>query len=308
MLDNESLRTFMVVADEGSFSQAAKKLNKTSAAIGYRIKSLETKLGLELIKRTTRSITLTKEGEHLKNRCRQIFALFESVPQELDDISKGVEHEFSLVVNKLLYDDVIVSRLIAYLTTEYPHTCFKVYRETYMGVWEALEADRCDLAIGAPGMHPMGTQFQTLALGNINWLFVMAPGHPLNRMTGILPDSALERFPAVNFEDTSTERKKSKAWLLPGQKEIIVPDLKTKLRCHLEGVGVGFLPETLCAPYLRAGRLITRRVSNPRLCSPMSLAWRESHKGVIANDLIEMFTRKDPGIQGFIENIDHKTI
>ena len=48
MLDPETLRTFVSVAETGSFSRAAEKLYKTTATISYRIKLLEDNTGVAL--------------------------------------------------------------------------------------------------------------------------------------------------------------------------------------------------------------------------------------------------------------------
>ena len=65
MFDPETLRTFIAVAETGSFSKAAERLCKTTATISYRIKLLEENTGVALFFRTTRSVTLTAAGEHL---------------------------------------------------------------------------------------------------------------------------------------------------------------------------------------------------------------------------------------------------
>ncbi|PUM35896.1 HTH-type transcriptional activator AllS, partial [Salmonella enterica subsp. enterica serovar Dublin] len=54
MFDPETLRTFISVAETGSFSKAAERLCKTTATISYRIKLLEENTGVGLFFRTTR--------------------------------------------------------------------------------------------------------------------------------------------------------------------------------------------------------------------------------------------------------------
>lgn len=58
--------------------------------------------------------------------------------------------------------------------------------------------------------------------------------------------SAAAPFPAINIEDSARTLTKRVAWRLPGQKEIIVPDMETKIAAHLAGVGIGFVPQPLC--------------------------------------------------------------
>lgn len=60
-----SLRAFSAVAETGSYSKAGAQLNVTQAAISQQVKSLETRLGISLVVRAGRGITLTAEGASL---------------------------------------------------------------------------------------------------------------------------------------------------------------------------------------------------------------------------------------------------
>ncbi len=59
---NEAIRSYIRVVDEGSFTSAARRLNTTSSAVSKRIHWLEERVGVQLLKRTTRSINLTEDG------------------------------------------------------------------------------------------------------------------------------------------------------------------------------------------------------------------------------------------------------
>ena len=59
------LLAFMAVAQEGSFTRAAAKLATSQSALSHTVRRLETRLGLRLLSRTTRSVALTEAGERL---------------------------------------------------------------------------------------------------------------------------------------------------------------------------------------------------------------------------------------------------
>lgn len=104
MFDPETLRTFIAVAETGSFSKAAERLCKTTATISYRIKLLEENTGVALFFRTTRSVTLTAAGEHLLCQARDWLGWLESMPSELQQVNDGVERQVNIVINNLLYN------------------------------------------------------------------------------------------------------------------------------------------------------------------------------------------------------------
>lgn len=303
-LDPESLRTFVTVAQLRSFSAAAELLHKTTSAVSYRIRTLEDSMGTPLFQRTTRSVALTASGEVLLEKASQIFEWLQSLPQELKQINDGVEPQFSLVVNNILYDPDAVAALLADLHRLFPHTVFRVRRAVYMGVWDEMLHHGGQFAIGAPGFHTISDDFVTEPLGTVNWIFIVARDHPLATAPAPLGNDVLRRYPAVNVEDTSQHLSKRTAWRLPGQQELIVPDMHAKVACHMKGLGVGFLPMRSVQEALRAGVLVERTVSSGRSPSPLALAWRRAGAGRIAAHLRSLFASRAPLAAAFCTPLD----
>ncbi|EEX4774112.1 HTH-type transcriptional activator AllS [Escherichia coli] len=301
MFDPETLRTFIAVAETGSFSKAAERLCKTTATISYRIKLLEENTGVALFFRTTRSVTLTAAGEHLLSQARDWLSWLESMPSELQQVNDGVERQVNIVINNLLYNPQAVAQLLAWLNERYPFTQFHISRQIYMGVWDSLLYEGFSLAIGVTGTEALANTFSLDPLGSVPWRFVMAADHPLANVEEPLTEAQLRRFPAVNIEDSARTLTKRVAWRLPGQKEIIVPDMETKIAAHLAGVGIGFLPKSLCQSMIDNQQLVSRVIPTMRPPSPLSLAWRKFGSGKAVEDIVTLFTQRRPEISGFLE-------
>lgn len=306
MLDQETLRAFVKVAENHSFSKAAELLHKTPAAISYRIKMLEENVGTRLFIRTTRTVTLTPAGVHLLERCRQWLSWIDDMPGELHQINEGVERNVNIVINNLLYNSSAVTQLLVWLNQQFPFTQFTLSNQVYMGVWDSLLYDDFQLAIGVTGYESLSNTIGILPLGEINWVFVVASHHPLASQLGVLKERVLRAYPAVNIEDTSRNLTRRVAWLLSGQREIKVPDMQTKLECHLSGLGVGFLPKNICQPYIEQGLLISLEVENRRSASQLSLAWSKEPCGKSAKSIIDLFRYHDERITPFLANIDQR--
>jgi DNA-binding transcriptional LysR family regulator len=71
-LDLDQLQSFCAIADCGSFTEAARRVNKTQSAVSMQIKRLEERLGHPLLSREGRSVTLTQHGEALYARARRM--------------------------------------------------------------------------------------------------------------------------------------------------------------------------------------------------------------------------------------------
>ena len=85
-LDLDQLQSFCSIADCGSFTEAARRVNKTQSAVSMQIKRLEERLGHPLLAREGRSVTLTREGEELYARARRMLRVNAEI---LDHFSDG---------------------------------------------------------------------------------------------------------------------------------------------------------------------------------------------------------------------------
>ena len=86
--DLRQLRAFVSVADEGSFTLAAKKLFLTQSAISHSMKALEDSLGCRLLERLGKKTVLTEEGEVFLRRCRRVLGELEDAGRELDGLKR----------------------------------------------------------------------------------------------------------------------------------------------------------------------------------------------------------------------------
>lgn len=304
MLDQETMTTFITVAECQSFSQAAKLLHKSTATISYRIKILEEYVGVQLFFRTTRIVNLTASGEYLLEHCRQWHHWLSTMPSQLRLVNEGVEQEITIAINNLLYDPDVISNLLQYLSQRFPFTRINITRHVYMGVWDSLLSNKSDIAIGVPGSESLDSGVNTLFLGKIDWVFTVSNHHPLASIDSILNDEQLRAYPTINIEDTSQTLSKRTAWLLSGQREIKVPDMQTKILCHLKGTGIGFLPASVSKPYIQNQQLIEKTIKRPRRPSPLSLAWNGTQQGEVLKTIIKLFKLQDPIIKPLLALVE----
>src|SRR5580658_10816457 len=82
-----SLTTFVRVVDSGGFSAAGRRLNMSTAMISNHVHALEERLGVRLLNRTTRKVSLTEAGKAYYDRCTHILADLE----QADDIAGALQ-------------------------------------------------------------------------------------------------------------------------------------------------------------------------------------------------------------------------
>ncbi|SEF55824.1 LysR family transcriptional regulator [Vibrio hangzhouensis] len=82
------INTYIRVVEEGSFNGAARRLNTTSSAISKRIHWLEERIGVQLLKRTTRSVTQTEAGALFYQRAKDSLDRFQSIIDETRSVNE----------------------------------------------------------------------------------------------------------------------------------------------------------------------------------------------------------------------------
>src|SRR5690606_38545168 len=75
LLDSDQLKTFVAIAETGSFTRAAEVVFKTQSAVSMQMKRLEERIGKPIFERDGRSSKLTVEGERLLDYARRIVRL-----------------------------------------------------------------------------------------------------------------------------------------------------------------------------------------------------------------------------------------
>jgi len=84
MFEPDLLRTFVMVAECGGFSRAAERLNSTQSTVSHQIKRLEAQAARTFLNRTTRSISLTEDGEILIDYARKFLRLADDAKQHFN--------------------------------------------------------------------------------------------------------------------------------------------------------------------------------------------------------------------------------
>jgi DNA-binding transcriptional LysR family regulator len=109
MFDTVLLRSFVTVVQEGGFTRAANRLHLTQSAISAHLRRLEEQAGKNLLLRTTRSVTLTPDGELLMGYARAILALNQDALAQLSRVSTRGP------VRVGLSEDIVSARLMTAL-------------------------------------------------------------------------------------------------------------------------------------------------------------------------------------------------
>jgi DNA-binding transcriptional LysR family regulator len=98
-MDTQNLKAFILVAETGSFSQAAEKLHLTQPAVSKRVALLEEQLGTELFDRIGRIISLTEAGKALLPQAKSVERALDAAEQSVRDLAGDVAGQLRLATS-----------------------------------------------------------------------------------------------------------------------------------------------------------------------------------------------------------------
>lgn len=148
MLDTDILRTFVAVADTGSFTKAGEAVGRTQSAVSMQIKKLEDQLGKQLVVREKKRVILTHEGRLLLKNGRQLLRLSD------ETVAAIKEPEMSGIVRIGMPDDYAWSWMpviFREFAETHPNIEFEMLCDTSSSIIEKTKSSELDIAVVTSG-------------------------------------------------------------------------------------------------------------------------------------------------------------
>lgn len=248
------LMVFAVVAKKGSFTQAAEELGITKSAVSQQVSLLENEVGVRVLNRTTRGVSLTALGEKLLLRCQllqdQVDLLF------TDIVNAGIDPKgrFAVTFPHALESNVVLPA-IEQLCTEYTGL------EPELIVSDSamdLVANNLDIAIHA-GELP-DSSYRALPVGTMTELFCATPLYLNRASTPKTPESLCEhRWIATSWQHRSMSilhRDNNEKLIINLNRFARVNTLPSALEMALRHMGIVLLPDVIARPLFKTGELV----------------------------------------------------
>ncbi len=272
-LSPENLHLIATVARSGSMAAAARELGLVPSSLTYRVRQVEDALDVLVFDRSSRRARLTPAGSELLRAGEHLLRELDAVAQRVRRVATGWEPELTIAADALIARTTLFELCEAFYALGAP-TRLRLRAETLSGTWEALLNGQADLALGVPtDLAPSGG-LSLEAMGSVEFVFAVAPHHPLAAMPEPLSTEAIQGHRAVAAADSSQRGRGVTVNLLPGQDVLTVPTMQYKLEAQLRGLGCGWLPLPLARPYLDAGRLVSKAVRQPPRTLRVGYVWR----------------------------------
>jgi DNA-binding transcriptional LysR family regulator len=255
--DLNVLAAFLAVAEERSFTRAAKRVGVSRSALSHAVRGLEERIGVRLLSRTTRSVAPTDAGEQLLGRLRPALGDIASVLDHIAERRERPAGRVRLVVSPLAAAMVLAPKLGAFA---------RAYPDVVLDVTTTNEM-RLDLVAGHfdAGIH-LGEFIERdmIAVRVSADQRAAIVGAPAYFAAYPKPKSPrdLTTHRCLNFRHGADETyrwefdKGKQSLTVAVEGPLVVDDVQLLIRAAVDGVGLTFLMEEQAAPYLASGALV----------------------------------------------------
>jgi len=274
----DALQILDAIDRRGSFAGAGEELHKVPSTISYTVSKLEQDLGVQVFDRLGPKVALTKAGRELLKEGRYLLKAAEDLEHRVRRVASGWETELTIGMDSVFSPSALIPDVLEFCAVA-NGTRLRFSQESLSGTWEALLDRRVDLLVGAAGEGPSGGGYNSVAIGSTEFVFTVAPSHPLATVDKTLGKAELQSYRAITVSDSVRKMAPRTVGLLFGQDTLALPNMRTKYEFQLAGVGFGFLPEPLARSAIARGLLIEKQVEEPRQPEPLYLAWRTDDDG-----------------------------
>jgi DNA-binding transcriptional LysR family regulator len=255
--DLANLTAFVAVADQRSFRAAASRLDVTPSALSHSMRQLEERLGVRLLNRTTRSVSVTDAGLRLLKRLRPAI---DQIGGALEDLNQ--ERQRPLGRLRVYAAHVAGAAVVAPIWGRFLSTYPEVHLELAVGDAPIdIVAKGFDAGIGPRDRVP-ADMILVRVMGPMKIAVVGAPTYFARRRPPRVPDD-LARHSCVQYRVAADgavlvwpfERNgKSRRISVDGR--VMVNHTDLAVRAAVDGLGIAYTLEALAEPFVRSGHLI----------------------------------------------------
>ena len=297
------IEAFVAAAEAGNFALAALRLRLTRSAVAKSVSRLEARLGTRLFHRTTRSQSLTEDGQTYYERCRRALA-------ELDAADVAVEAGRTTpsgrlrVTMPILIGRELVAPVLLELARTYPDLALDI---TFSDSVIDLVDERFDLAVrsgpladsAVMAMRPLGWQWMGV-YASPEYLAQCAPPNSFDELEA---DRGRHRF-VVYVRDSShhpwqfhDESGLVRSFEAPTQVRFSCNSLEANKMAAIAGMGLTRLPAWLVADALQTGILVRAFDESHPFGYPLHAVWPQSRTLPLkTRTAIDLLAHRLPGL------------
>ncbi|MEC9466080.1 MAG: LysR family transcriptional regulator [Myxococcota bacterium] len=288
----DQLQVLEAIDRLGSFSAAANELHRATSAVSYSVKSLEAALELELFDRSGHRAVLTDGGRLVLEEARGVLERARRIETLADQLQQGWEPRLLVVLDGVLPMKPAMRALKRFTAEDLP-TTVELRVEYLAAVRQRFDEDGADLMLTVDQVSDPTLVIQPMA--PMEMMLVVHHAHPLAARRQSCRRADFHSHVELLVAPASARGMPHvKQMFFGGPHVFELSDFHSKLEALREGVGFGWMPNHLVAPYLDDGALVRLEFDegNTHLFTPQ-LAYRSGYPLGRAAKLFKAFIEEE---------------
>jgi DNA-binding transcriptional LysR family regulator len=272
------LRTIEAVAHHRSLTKAGEELYLTQSAISQQIRRLEHELGVEVFRRTSRSVELTAEGRVILGYARRVLAEVDGMRAELEELSGQLRGHLRIggVYPTGPFD---LFGLLADFRAAHPAVAIHMVETTQDDVLVSLRTDELDCGFAAIDPDALGEEFAATLLWEDEIVVALSTEHALCARDRITLEE-LAKEDLIAYRDNSAMRRRLEQAMaergLEPRNAFVSTEMAAVRGLASKGLGVAVMPRSVAE--LPGPPIELRPIGPERLTWPIALVWRVARR------------------------------
>lgn len=298
------LECFVAVAEELSFSQAAKRLNLSQPPLSRQIQSLEAKLGIRLLNRNTRKVTLTPEGLLYLDDARDVLIRLDSAAATIRRAASGEVFRLRLAFVGALLDEKLV-HLLKSFRKSHPQCQIHLTDLAPAEQLAALRTGQVDGAFIGASPHKLSRRISTVIWKREPLMLAIPESHPIAAKKAIHLGSLQENWVMVSRAAAPAFRRQFDQLCASVSIQPKIVQESDRAAAVLTMVaaeqGISLLPESMSSLMNRGVVFRPLKGKQPMLDHAFAYCSDETRRPVI--EFLRLFPRPVHSARSFPENL-----
>jgi DNA-binding transcriptional LysR family regulator len=272
------LRTIVAVAHHRSFTKAAEELFLAQSAISQQLSRLEAEIGIQIFRRSSRSVELTEEGKIILDHAKRVLAEFDDMQGEMEALT-GVMRGTVRIGGIYPFGPYDLYGVLAEYRERYPGVAIHMVEDTQDEMLAMLRGDELDCAFASVDPDTIGSEFAGTLLWEEEFVVVAALDHPFASQPSCAWEDLIDED-LVAYRDNSALRRRFESTIgrrgIAPHNAFVCTEMSAVRALAAKGLGVAVLPRSIAE--LDGPSVVLRPFRPEPVTWPIALVWRTDRR------------------------------
>jgi DNA-binding transcriptional LysR family regulator len=272
------LRTIDAVARHRSFTKAAEELFLAQSAISQQISRLEAEIGIQIFRRSSRSVELTEEGKVILDHARRVLAEMEDMQGEMEALA-GVMRGTVRIGGIYPFGPYDLYGVLSDYHERYPGVSIHMVEDTQDAMLSMLRSDELDCAFASVDPDTIGSEFAGTLLWEEEFVVIASPNHEFAARQDVTWEDVIEQD-LIAYRENSALRRRFETTIgrrgMEPHNAFVCTEMSAVRALAATGLGIAVLPRSIAE--LPGPAVVLRPFRPDPVTWPIALVWRSDRR------------------------------